>query len=569
MKNSLPFLFFLTFSIFCKAQTPKFEWAKTWGGAYDDFAYSLTVDASGNVYTAGSFKDSADFDPGMGRTNLISKGEGDIFISKMDGTGKFLWAKRIGGALNDIPYAIASDASGNVVITGGFIGTVDFDPGNGTTNLISASTTLMDIFVAKYDGNGNLVWAKSVGGTLNDFGSSLAVDANRGIYVTGFFYSTVDFDPDAASTVNLSSSGNSDIFILKLSSSGKFAWAKNIGSSSADAARSIALGPKSEVFTTGSFSGTADFDPGLTEFKLTSAGTTDIFVSKLDSSGNFVWAKSMGGTSDEEGLSIAVSSTGLCVVTGKFTGTADFDPGANTRNLVALGDKDLFIFKLDASGNLSWAEHFKGLLAEIGQSIALDATGNVYATGSFKSVVDFDPGTNKFELTSVGLEDVFILKLDPSGAFVWAKKFGNNFTDIGNCIFVSKTSGSIYLTGFFGGTVDFDPDALKLELMSNGMMDVFTEKIMVQAPQSVDDVSKTAFTISPNPFYSQIEIRFDHFYSTDLEIEIFNALGEMVIAQKMDQTSTVLNLGTLQAGVYFVKAFTKGQELGVRKLVKQ
>ena len=343
MKKLILSLSWIISAILTLAQAPKLDWAKKFGGAYDDLGYSIAADASGNVYTTGSFRDSFDFDPGTTRFAMTSLGEADIFISKLDASGKFVWAKKIGGIKTEAGYAIALDGNGNIYITGGFQGTVDFDPGTGVKSLTAGGTT-MDIFVAKFDPSGNLSWAKSIGGVTNttDYGSSIAADASGNVYTTGFFYATVDFDPDAP-VVNLSSSGNSDVFILKLDATGKFAWAKNIGSSSADAARSISVDGAGNVYTTGSFTGTADFDPGSTESKLTSAGGTDIFISKLDASGKFVWAKNMGGSSDEEGTSIVVNASGISYTIGRFAATADFDPGTGTTNLTSLGDKDIFI----------------------------------------------------------------------------------------------------------------------------------------------------------------------------------------------------------------------------------
>lgn len=553
-------------TVFTLAQTPKLDWAKTFGSAYDDFGNAIAVDASGNVYTTGVFTDTADFDPGIAIFNLKTSGGGDIFISKLDAAGKFVWAKKIGGTMNDAPYAIALDAIGNVYITGGFIGTVDFDPGTGTKILTSASTTVMDIFITKFDPAGNLTWAKSIGGILTDYVSSIAIDAFNNVYTTGLFYSTVDFDPDPAVTVNLSSKGNSEIFILKLDVTGKFVWAKSIGSSSADAGRSVAVDASSNVYTTGSFSGTADFDPGLTTSELTAKGYTDIFVLKLDGSGNFVWAKNMGGSSDEEGSSIIVSSAGITYTIGRFLATADFDPGTGTSNLTSLGDKDIFILKLDAYGNFSWVKQLGGLLTDLGLSIAMDATGNIYTTGSFKGTADFDPGTAKSELTSSGVEDVFISKLDPSGNFVWAKRIGSTLNDIGQSITVAKSTGTIYLTGTFAGTVDFDPDAPKVELMSVGITDIFVEKILANSV-SVKTIEKNNITIYPNPNIGILNIDFKNMNSDKIEIRIFNSIGQIVMEENLIQDSP-FTIQHLKQGVYFVKVMSDNNILAIQKIIK-
>ncbi len=562
-------LLLLSFSIFSlsfvNAQSEKFEWAKNLGGGYADFGYSIAVDVSGNVFTTGVFTDTADFDPGTAKFNLKTSGANDIFISKLDATGKFVWAKKIGGATNDAGYAIALDGTGNAIITGGFTGTVDFDPGIGVSNL-TASGSVMDIFIAKFDPNGTLIWAKSIGGSLTDYGSSLAIDATGNIYSTGFFYSTVDFDPDATAIVNLSSAGNSDIFILKLNSAGRFVWAKSIGSASADAGRSIALDANNNVYTTGSFSVTADFDPGLTEFKLTTVGGSDIFVSKLDASGNFVWAKSMGGSSNEEGTSIVSNSAGQSVITGQFLATVDFNPGTGTTNLTSIGDKDIFILKLDGSGNMAWVKQIGGLLTDLGLSLALDSKDNIYTTGSFKGTVDFDPGTAKLELTSLGTEDVYIVKLDASGSYIWAKKIGETGSDVAQSIAVSKTKSDIYVTGYFSGTVDFDPDATRTDMASNGLSDIFVEKIIANLGaiplSTIDDI-----TFYPNPTHEIVYLNFGQHNTKEINIQVINSTGQLVLTLSDVQDSKI-NLHTLPSGLYNVNVFYKNQSVASQRILK-
>ena len=188
------------------------------GGASSEYGYSIAVDSSGNVYTTGYFQGTVDFDPGTGTSNLTSAGSTDVFVSKLDSSGNFVWAKRLGGASSDYGYSIAVDSSGNVYTTGYFEGTADFDPGAGTSNLTSAGSG--DVFVSKLDSSGALVWAKGFGGTSNDRGQSIAVDSSGNVYTTGYFAGTVDFDPGAG-TSNLTSAGGDDVFVLKLTSSGE------------------------------------------------------------------------------------------------------------------------------------------------------------------------------------------------------------------------------------------------------------------------------------------------------------------------------------------------------------
>jgi uncharacterized membrane protein YqhA len=442
------------------------------GGSLSNVGNSVDVDSAGNIYTTGYFNGTADFDPGAGVTNFTSAGGTDVFVSKLNSSGDLVWAKSFGGSSTDTGTAIAVDISGNVYITGPFVGTVDFDPSAGVANLTSVGG--LDSFVLKLNSSGAFVWAKSFGGVENEYGLSIAVDSNGNVYTTGDFYNTVDFDPSAGVT-NLTSVGSNDVFVSKLNSSGALVWAKSVGGGSFDAGKSINVDSAGNVYTTGYFAGISDFDPdvvGVTN--LTSAGEADVFVSKLDSTGNFVWAKSFGGISNDLGYSIAVDSSGNVYTTGVFSGTADFNPGAEVTNLISVGATANFVSKLDSTGAFAWAKSFSG--DAVGISIAVDSSGIVYTTGYFVGTVDFDTDAGVTNLASVGPVDIFVSKLNSSGAYVWAKSFGGSLNGVGRSIAVDS-SGNVYTTGFFYGTIDFDPGAGTTNLTSAGQDDVFVSKL--------------------------------------------------------------------------------------------
>ena len=378
-----------------------------------------------------------------------------------------------GGVGNEFSESTVVDSTGNIYTTGRFASTVDFDPGVGTSNLTSAGSS--DVFVSKLDASGNLLWAKSFGAAAADAGLSIAVDSTGNVYTTGFFASTVDFDPGAGTT-NLTTAGSSDVFISKLDASGNLVFAKRFGGGISDLGYSIAVDSTGNIYTTGFFQDTVDFDPSAGTTNLTTAGLSDVFISKLDASGNLVFAKRFGGSISDLSYSIAVDSTGNIYTTGFFQDTVDFDPSAGTTNLTTAGLSDVFISKLDASGNLVFAKRFGAAEADAGRSIALDSTGNIYTAGYFEQTVDFDPSAGTTNLTSAGRSDVFVSKLDSSGNLVFAKRFGAAETDVGLSVAVDST-GNVYTTGYFEQTVDFDPGAGTTDLTTGGGSDVFVSKL--------------------------------------------------------------------------------------------
>jgi len=386
----------------------------------------------------------------------------------------YQWAKSIGNTADDFGMSIAVDGTGNVYVTGHFRDIADFDPGAGTANLTSIGS--FDIFFAKYDASGNYLWAKSIGSTIDDYGFSIAVDDAGNVYLTGFFSGTADFNPGAG-TANLTSVGSSwDIFFAKYDTAGNYLWAKSIGSTSFDLGRSIAIDGGGNVYVTGYFNGTADFNPGAGIAMLSSVGSSDIFFAKYDAAGNYLWAKSIGSTSSDNGFSIAFDSISNVYLTGYFSGTADFDPGADTANLISVGSNwDIFFAKYDATGNYLWAKNISNAFYNEGRSIDVDDMGNVYVTGNYIDTADFDPGAGTANFISVGQYDIFFAKYDAAGNYLWAKSIGSTTSDVGQCIAVGNT-GNVYVIGSFSGTADFDPGAGNANLTPIGIGDIFFAK---------------------------------------------------------------------------------------------
>jgi hypothetical protein len=322
------------------------------------------------------------------------------------------------------------------------------------------------------------LWAKSIGSSSYDHVAASMLDTSRNMYIVGGFTGTVDFDPGAGVFNLTSATGAPDIFILKLDSSGNFVWVKSVGGSDNRAYAACRDGA-GNIYLTGYFEGTADMDPGPSIYNLATPGLADIFVLKMDNSGNFLWAKQMGGFDEEHGISIAVDEAANVYTTGDFKATADFDPGAGTFNLTSAGAEEMFISKLDSLGNFVWAKAIGGIGGDQGSKVLIDDWGNLYTTGGFMGTVDFNPGAGVFNLTSasvIGYADLFIAKYDTAANFIWAKQIGSTHNEVGFDM-CYDTSGSIYTVGHFQDTVDFDPSPAVYNLIANGATDVFILKL--------------------------------------------------------------------------------------------
>jgi hypothetical protein len=480
MKNYFYLILFLFIMLPAVGQNPQFQWAKkTNAGVGEEVGASIGVDGAGNVYTTGYFNGTVDFDPGAGVFSLTAAGGDDGFLLKLDASGNFIWAKKFGGTGYESAISLAVTGTGDIYYTGGFSGTVDFDPGPSVSNLTAVGGG--DIFICKMDAAGNFIWVKQLGGTGGDYVNSLALDNAGNVFTTGAFGAIADFDPGAA-VFEMTPVSSSEIFISKLDANGNFVWAKQFSGSDPTAygfGYSVALDPAGNVFSTGSLGGTIDFDPGAGIAAITATGG-DIYVSKLDNNGNFIWAHVLAAaTPFDYGYSYAITANSTNVfIAGSFNGTMDFEPGAGSSNLTSVAaTDDIFITKLDAGGNFIWVKQFGGADAENVYGITTDGSGNVYTTGYFLTTTDFDPGPGVYNLTSLlGSSDIFISKLDASGNFVWAVPLSGNNLEYANSIAVDA-SNNVYTTGTFRATVDFDPGAAVSNLSSSGSTDAFIQKM--------------------------------------------------------------------------------------------
>lgn len=374
-------------------------WAKSFGGANGDIGNSIAVDASGEVYITGWYASSTIV---FGSSTLTNVGMGsDIFVVKLNATGNAVWAKNEGGSNSDRGNSIAVDASGNVFTTGGFMSaTANF----GTVTVTNAASGVNDVFVAKHDPSGNVLWAKSAGGSGSEMGLGVDTDPSGNSYVTGSFASpSMNFGTGALTNA---SSGTQDIFVVKYDASGTAVWAKQVGGSADDFGNALVVSGNGLCITGGFNSASINFS--TTALNNVSAGTSDVFFTKYDLDGNLVWAIRAGNTDSEAGNGVDVDALGNFFIAGYFN-SASLTFGSTTLNNVSSGYKDLFIAACDATGAPLWATSAGDAAEEIANSISVNAAGTeVHIAGVFNSgSLIFAP----FMIYKGCGDDVFISKL--------------------------------------------------------------------------------------------------------------------------------------------------------------
>ena len=495
----------LLISIVTSAQN--FVWAKTFGNANDESAKANATDASGNIITVGTFVGTVDFDPNAGVTSLASlSGSIDIYLTKLNSNGNLVWAKQIGNANSESVNDVVVDPSGNFYITGEYTGIVDFDPGVGTSNLVSVSTS-RDVFIAKYDATGSFLWAKSMGGSNVDIGQELALDPSNNLYVAGTYSGTVDFDPSASTRTLTVYGGSGDLFVGKYDSNGTYQWAWGIGGNGSEEATGIKYNSTSGfVYLTGTFTGTnTNITPNYAGGTYTSTGNSDCFITRLDAStGTGSLTRGVfGGTGYENTNDIDIDSNGNIFIIGDFGSNIDVNLFAGVSNLAPTGFTDGFILKYNSALTLIYAKQFdhpNNTGSVYSNSLKLDGINNIYIGGYLNDVTDFDPNTvSSYTLTTPDWYDYdcFVTKLDANGDFVWAKKWGGtDFSAMSEEIssIALDASGNVYSCGTFGGSTgaacDFDPGTGTYSVTAvSGGVDAYIHKIGCTLPSTVTTTS--------------------------------------------------------------------------------
>ncbi len=412
-KIALTILSFLTLQAFSQTQIT-YLWTGPVQSTGNDATRSVGYDGAWNTYDAGYFSGTVDFDRTIAGTyNQTSAGGSDFYIRKNTQFGFHAWTITLGGAQDDVCWDIQVKSDGDVVATGYFTGIVDFDPGPGITNLNGGSAGA--VFIARYSSTGSLVWAKqlSAGSALNE-GKTIARDAAGNIITAGVMRDNMDCDPG----------------------------------------------------------------PGVTTLNL-GGGLNQAFVVKLDSLGNFVWGKGFTGAGTSVANSVAVNTAGDVYFTGAFVGTVDVNGDATTDNRTSIGSgtSDIFVEKILGNGTFSWCVVAGITQDDIGYGISVNSSDEVFVTGGFRGIVDFDPGPGTANATAGNnTTDVFYWRLSNAGAFVYIHSFsGGTGNDVGYDI--HALGSTVTICGTFYGSIDFNPGPATSLLTSTGQRDAFVVRL--------------------------------------------------------------------------------------------
>ncbi len=448
-------------------------WSRSWGGTGVDENTEITVDNSGNVYIAGMFSSTVDFDPGPGLDRHTSNGYNDIFFSKFDSNGGFLWANTLAGDYLDHLDGVTVDTDGNIYILGRYGSDIDFDPGPGIE--MPPQDKVPGIFLGKYDPSGGMLWVRVWSAAWICSGYSVAVDNYGAVYVTGYFQDAIDLNPGPEIDLHISN-GHSDAYLSKFDSNGEFQWALSWGGERSDNGIALAVDNNGGVCVGGNFSTTVDFDPGAGIANLTATDYSDIFLLKLDASGGFLWARAWGGEGYDHCTGIDIDSADNICVTGNLDVRSYYITCGHNPPHGPNGDSIVFLRKYNPSGDLDWERIWGGEYFDYSNEICVDGDGYIYVGGFFESSFDFDPGQGIDVHTADGYKDIFLSKFDPNGDFIWAITPGGIGGDYGDAVAVDN-SGYVYISGHFSDTINLYPGYDDATHTSNGEYDIFLVKL--------------------------------------------------------------------------------------------
>ena len=551
--NKFYFILLLTLIIQkTSAQLPSFEWAKAIDGIGDESAKYVTTDLQGNIYVTGYFASASIV---FGTTTLINSTSSffDMFIVKYDQTGNVLWAKSAVGNKSDIGNSVTTDNQGNVYVTGEFrSSSLVFD--SFTLNVSSPLSS--DMFLVKYDSNGNVQWAKQTVGSKKEVGNAVATDVSGNVYVAGSFETNaVLFDSFSLPNNTLSD----EIFIVKYDSLGAVVWARKAGSTAEDVAYGVEVDTSNNVYVVGDFYGPSIIVENDTLFN-NGIGAIDMIIIKYDEAGNLLWAKNEGGTLEEHPSSLVIDEFGDIYVAGTFS-SANVIIGSDTITNNNTGEYNFFIIKYNESGTVQWAKGWGGSLSEYGRSITINAAGNLYFAGIYESS---DMVLINDTILNNGNFDVFVMNFDELGNVYWVKTLGGTSYDVGNAV-ASDAVGNIYLVGdFISPSIDFGATSLVNNI---GSYESFVAKLN-PIPVNLNMHSDRPMVIFPNPFNSQTTIAFANEQNLSTLI-ITDVQGRLIKSNVVSGNQFVFEKGLLESGLYFVTLITNKEEQYTQKIILQ
>lgn len=517
------------------------------GESYNEGGNSIILDDEGNIYVSGFFTGTTNFDPN-GDFLLTATGDSDFFILKLDVLGNFLWVTSF-GSNQSTSCNLALDSENNIYCVGKFSGQILF----GDNHPPIMSIGFYDSYIIKFDTNGAFQWVKILSGdeTLKVNIKDIVVDSQDSVILIGSYQGIVDFDLTDGEYF-LNSESITDAFIMKIDINGNLIWVNHFDDRRYD---EIVVDDFDNIYITGVFS------------QNNSGG--QILVNKLNAFGELVWLKTTSAINDDEdnegwGGSIDTDSEGNVYITGGFSGVLDFDPSEDVYVGEATGWESLFLLKLNTEGEFEWVK----LLVEgnetltRGTAIKVTLDDEILLAGYFVGEISNDNGPIE------GLFDMFVMKIDAQSVTEWTNYYISFATNTIRDIEID-TIGNFFLTGSYGGVMDFDAEESTYEVSAIGSFDIFILKLNCISSNSVPLVSENDFGVYPSPTIQMLTVDLSSLKVDFSKIEMYSSRGELLFREEdvVSSKRILIDVSDLVAGVYSIYIYEENNRF-LKKFVK-
>lgn len=547
------------------------EWLNHFGGTNSDNIRMITYSQSGKLLAIGTISDSVTFKKGSYDSTFYGINGNNLILQLNPLDGSINWVKQFGKGgshLNSMAIDIAKNNT--IAIVGSYYGEPDFDPDTGIVH--NDSLNYPGLFALKLDSNGNYIWVKTIKNTT--WINSVAHDDNSNIYFTGSYWRTVDFDP-GNNIKHLVTLNPPDGYLCSLDSNGNFRFVRNFRGGGHTNCSNVKYDDNGFLYILGNFQSNLIAKPN--QRRINGKGGTDIYLTKMDTSGVSTWTRHIGGGYGEYGVLMELDYSGNIYISGLYKDSIDMDPTNAKYYLKGNGNQiqnffDIFIAKYNSQGYFLWAKGFGGIGYEYIYAAALDSDNNVYISGIFSDTADFDPSTKLNRLIPNGNNDIFISKFDSLGDYQFTIQYEGQGTGAINSL-ETDNHDNLICAGYFIDSVDFDPGIAKLyKTTAQFGSDLFIQKlnqnsIAVKLFSNPKVISQKVHAF-PNPTKGSFSIQLNEEYITAL-VKIRDLTGQL-ISRKEYSPSNQINLEiNREKGLYLVELVIDGQDPIYLKIIKQ
>ena len=551
---------FLVLTVNMAGQSPNWAWAQAHAGPGlgGEGINAITHDNFGNIiYTGTSYSSSLNF----GSQNYTTPGSGgDIFVAKSDTNNNLIWVKLFGSSQIDWSTSITTDTQGNIYLAGYFDGaTTTF----GSITLINDSSGKSDMMLVKLSPNGNVIWAKNWGGKNSDELNKIIYDQSSNTLIGCGYFKSKTMNFGTTQLTNDTTNYSSDIFVVKIDTSGNPIWAKSYGGNDNETATAITSDLNGNIYLAANFK-SDNITVGATNYSI--MGGNDLLLVKLSPVGNLIWSnrKSTGNVGNLIAESIAVDANNQLYISGNYGISVTF--GNQTLNVV--GGQDAFLLATDANASPLWSKNLGSSFIDFAKNVELDQMGNVIVSGFFGGD---SLRLNLANLPSAGGYDNFVAKYSNTGQQLWGVRYGGSGFDY--CYSISAYKNSVYVAGkFLSSSIVFGTNTIN----GVGGADIFVAKLSGGTLVSINENSfDNEISIFPNPFSETISIKkVNNLEKTHYIISDFSGRIYIDTYKKNDKIKIIspdlieINLKDLSSGMYLITEIKNGEKAISRKIIK-